>query len=190
MRKSRFIATSIASLGLITSLSATGIDRDQQPQEGLTSVIFFDVLDLPARIDEPKLRQVGDNYFVNCAMANRSSEQLLGLRLIIMIVEREGKLRKRVTWSEETPLAASSIRTIEFRPPIKDKIKGTDNLFLAIDEVIGHETIWDVVGADKALRAYSRGQHDVVPKVRTVANKYDRDRGPVVIPLKMKLPLR
>jgi hypothetical protein len=186
MGKSRLIATMIASLGLITGLSANGIDREQQPQQASTSFIFFDVLDLPARIDEPKLRQVGDSYFVNCAMANRSSEPLLGLRLIAMIVDREGKLRTRITWNEESLLAAFSIKTFEFRPPIKNKIQNTDRLFLAIDEAIGRETIWHAVDAEKALRAYSRGQHDLVPRVRTVANKYDREPGPRLIPLKEK----
>jgi len=58
----------------------------------------------------------------------------------------------------------------------------------SIDEVLGSETIWRAVDAEKALRAYSRGQHDIVPKVKAVANKDDRQFGPVVIPLKLRKP--
>ena len=166
--------------------AATRIPGQDQVDERSQRILFFDILDLPARIDEPKLRKVGDGYLLNCAIANRSNERLLGVRLILIIVDRGGKLRSRVTWSEESALADSSIKTFEFRPPIKDKIQSTDRLFLSVDEAIGRETIWHVVDAEKALRAYSRGQHDLVPKVRTVANKYDSMRGPVVIPLKEK----
>lgn len=186
MKQSRLIAILIAILGIITSLGAIGIGRDQQPDAGSSSIVFFDVLDLPARIDGPKLGKVGDGYWLNCAMANRSNEQLLGVRLILMIAGRDGKLRSQVTWNEESALAASSIKTFEFRPPIKDKIQSSDRLFLSVEEVIGRETIWHAVDAEKALRAYSRGQHDLVPKVQTVANKYDRKDNLRVIPLKEK----
>ena len=40
--------------------------------------------------------------------------------------------------------------------------------------------------AEKALRAYSRGQHDIVPKVRTVANKDDREPVRVIPKLERK----
>jgi hypothetical protein len=61
-------------------------------------------------------------------------------------------------------------------------LRDTDQLFLGIDEVIGRETIWRATGAEKALRAYSRGQHDVVPTVRTSVNSYDPRPGIMVIP--------
>ncbi|MGH3851544.1 MAG: hypothetical protein ACRDRT_17950 [Pseudonocardiaceae bacterium] len=185
MKRFRFVWMSLLVLtGPLAAFSYPALRAvtQREPNDQSRSVLFFDITDLPARIDEPKLRQVGDSYRLNCAVANRSNEQLLGMRLILMIVDREGKLRTRVTWSEESALAASSIKTFEFRPPIKNKIQSTDRLFLSVDEAIGRETIWHAVDVEKALRAYSRGQHDLVPKVRTVANKDDREPGPRLIP--------
>ena len=150
-------------------------------QEKLDSISFFEVLDLPARIDEPKLFKGKDSYSLNCAVANRSGEPLLGLRLILMIVDSAGKLRTRVSWSEESELAAYSIKTFQFNLHLKEKAQTGDRYFLAIDEVIGSETIWHAVDAERALRAYSRGQHDIVPRVKTVANKDDREKGNRVI---------
>ena len=95
-----------------------------------------------------------------------------------MTVDSAGKLRTRVTWSEESEVAAYSIKTFQFSLHLKDRAQKGDRYFLAIDEVIGSETLWRAVDSEKALRAYSRGQHDVVPKVRAVANKDDRERGP------------
>jgi hypothetical protein len=137
-------------------------------------VSYFDVLDLPARIDEPRLLQNGAGYSLTCAMANRSAEQLLGAEFILLIIDRDGKTRARINWSEESQLVAASIKTFEFHPPVKDSPHPGDRLFLSIDVVIGRDTIWHAIDSEKALRGYAHGQNDVAPKVRTAANKDDR----------------
>ena len=155
----------------------------QQP--AAQEVVFFDVTDLPARIDEPKLSK--DNELVmDCAVANRAGEPLLGVRLILLVIDPAGRLRSRIIWTERAELAMYSIKTFAFHPEIKVELRRTDQLFLGIEEVFGRETIWRAAGAEKALRAYSRGQHDVVPTVRTFANKYDSQPGVKVIRLEKK----
>jgi hypothetical protein len=150
--------------------------------EQTNAVVFFlDVSDLPARIDEPKLSRHDNEYVLDCALANRSGEQLLGIDLILLVIDPAGKLRSRVTWIERTEMPMYSIKAFAFHPDISGELRPTDRLFLGIEEVIGRETIWRATGAEKALRAYSRGQHDVVPTVRTFANKYDRP-GVLVLP--------
>jgi hypothetical protein len=151
------------------------------PPDKFTAVVFFDVADLPARIDEPKLHQTDSGFVLKCAVANRSDEQLLGLRLILLVVEPSGKLRSRITWTDASELASYSIKPITLHPTITGDLRSTDQLFLVIDEVIGHETIWSAVGAEKALRAYSRGRHNDLPTVRTVANQYDPRTQPLVM---------
>lgn len=182
MRKGRFILMAPATLcaALLVALSA----ESQTIQEQADSVSFFDVLDLPARIDEPKLLKGKERHVLNCAVANRSGEPILGLRLILMTVDSAGKLRTRTTWSEESEVAAYSIKTFQFNLHLKDKTQTGDRYFLAVDEVIGSETIWRAVDSEKALRAYSRGQHDIVPKVRTVVNKDDREKTRVIFKLR------
>ena len=169
------------------SLLANGaVSAKRQAVENKKAVTFFEVLDLPARIDEPKLLKVGERYVLKCALANRSNEQLLGVRLVLLVVDHDGKLRGRITWNEEADIADYSIKTFEFSPAIKTELQTNDRLFLGLDEVTGRETIWHVPDGEKALRAYSSGQHDVVPKVQTVANKADPGRVPVVIPLEKR----
>jgi hypothetical protein len=150
----------------------------QQP--AANEAVFFDVTDLPARIDEPKLSRNGD-FTLDCAVANRAGEPLLGIRLILLVIDPAGSLRSRVTWTERAELAMYSIKTFAFHPEIKVELHRTDQLFLGIEEVFGRDTIWRAAGAEKALRAYSRGQHDLVPMVRTFANKYDSHPGVQVI---------
>lgn len=175
----------VVSLGPSFTWLPTAATRAQEPPpDRAAAAVFFDVSELPARIDEPKLRKSDKGMVMDCAIANRSDEQLLGVRLILMVVDPAGKLRNRITWTERTELARYSIKTFELHPAIGE-LRRTDQLFLGIDEVIGSETIWRAAGAEKALRAYTRGQHDVVPTVRTFANKYDPRPGMRALPIRL-----
>src|SRR5258708_40249991 len=84
--------------------------RSEEP----SSVTFFDVSDLPARIDAPKISQRDKEFVLDCAVANRSNEELLCLRLILLILDPAGRLRGRATWTERTELAIFSIKTFSF----------------------------------------------------------------------------
>ncbi len=149
-------------------------------------VAFYDVLDLPARLDEPQLVKTGSGYGLRCAVANRSGESLMGLRLTLMLVDsaNNGRLT-RLTWNEATALSAYSIKKFEFNPPIKSDPKDA-KLFLAVDEVIGGETIWRTIDSDKLLRAYAHGQHGLIPKIQKLQNKYDKEAPPRISTLPPK----
>jgi hypothetical protein len=165
-------------VGALFSFAPPAATPQQAPAK---DVVFFDVTDLPARIDEPTLSK-GKEFNLDCAVANRAGEQLLGIRLILLVIDPSGNLRSRIIWTERAEIAMYSIKTFIFHPEMKVELRRTDQLFLGIEEVFGRDTIWRAVGAEKALRAYSRGQHDVVPMVRTFANKYDPHPGMMVIP--------
>lgn len=187
--KKATVALMISSFWIAALMTAPARARAQTPPELSRPVLFFDVLDLPARIDEPRLKKNPNQYVLSCALANRSSEQLVGLRLTLLVVESSGKVRTRISWNEAATVPAYSIKTFEFNPIIKGEISNSATLFLSIDEVIGRETIWRTVDADKLLRAYARGQHDLIPKVQTLINKVDAPRMPAAIPqLHMKPP--
>jgi hypothetical protein len=164
--------------------------RQDQPKPPATPVSFFDVLDLPARIDEPKLEKTSADQILKCALANRSGEQLVGLRLTLMFVDGGNGRITRMSWNEAAEVSAYSIKTLEFHPPLKNQPpplktqpKST-SIFLGIDEVIGRDTIWRTVDADKLLRAYARGQQGIVPKVQKLANAGDSPFNPITPPLK------
>ena len=176
-----------ASLAIwLTAFSSRVLARQELRKDRSTPVVFFDVSELPARIDEPRLRKSEKEFVLDCAVANRSGEPLLGIRLILLVIDSAGKLRSRIAWIEGPDLAMYSIKTFAFHPEITVPLRSTDQIFLGIDEVIGRETIWRAAGAEKALRAYSRGQPDVAPLVRTFANKYDPRPGMRILPLMKK----
>ena len=166
-------------------LSACSVVARQDPRPA-TPVSFFDVLDLPARIDEPKLEKTSSDQVLKCALANRSGEQLVGLRLTLLLVEGPGNGRiTRTTWNEAAEVPAYSIKPFEFHPALKGQINSV-RIFLGIDEVIGRDTIWRTVDGDKLLRAYARGLHSSIPKVQVLVNETDSPSRPALIPLLKK----
>ena len=151
------------------------------------SVNFFDVLDLPARVDEPRLVKTEGDYALRCALANRSGESLVGIRLTMLFVDAANGRVTRLTWNEATTVPAYSIKNFEFHPSVKTENSGAD-IFLGIDEVIGKETVWRTVDADKLLRAYARGQHGQIPRVQKLQNKYDKEFPRAISSTLPKLP--
>ena len=184
--KKATVALMISSFWIAASMTAPAGARAQTPPEFSRPVLFFEVLDLPARIDEPKLEKKTNQYVLSCALANRSGEQLVGLRLTLLVVESNGKVRTRISWNEAATVPAYPIKTFELTPIIRDEPGKSATLFLGIDEVIGRETIWRTVDSDKLLRSYARRQHDLIPKVQSLANKVDPPR--VAAPVSLKRP--
>ena len=159
--------------------------RQDDPKPAAQPVKFFDVLDLPARIDEPKLIKTDGDHVLRCALANRSDESLVGVRLTLLLVDAKNNGRiTRVTRNEATTLPTYSIKNFEFHPMIKDK---DAELFLGIDEALGRENVWRPVEDDKLLRAYARGQHGQILKVQKIQNKYDKE-SPRIMSREPKLP--
>jgi hypothetical protein len=178
-------------VALIILVTYPAFARQDEPKPAAQTVKFFDVLDLPARIDEPKLIKTDGEFVLRCALANRSDESLVGVRLTLLLVDSRNNGRiTRVTWNEATTLPAYSIKNFEFHPTIKDENKDAD-LFLGIDEALGRENVWRTVEADKLLRAYARGQHGQIPKVQKLQNKYDKEAPPRIMssePPKLRRP--
>ena len=163
-------------VALILLLAFSTLARQAKPPSPVRPITFFDILDLPARIDEPELERTGIAYSLTCAVANRSSEPIVGLRFELLLVEQFNRRQiTRLTWDEATSVPAYSIKIFKLHPPVKDELKA-GNLFLAVDEVVGRETIWRTVDADKLLRAYARGDHSLNPKVQKLQNKFDADK--------------
>jgi len=162
--------TVVALLMMLAACSAFARQAPSPPNA--QGVAFFDVLDLPARIDEPKLRNAAGKSVLKCALANRSEEPIAGLRLALLLVNSSNTPVAAFVWSEAVDVPAYSIKTLEFHPETMDEIKD-GHFFLAIDEVIGRESVWRSVNVRMLLEDYAHGQHSLNPKVQKVQNKFD-----------------
>lgn len=179
MNQVRLIVTQIFLLVLLGSI----VSAQQTPQSDpglqeveLFDVDFFDVLEIPARIDGLRLEVKGQTVRLTGAVANKSGEELLGLRLILLVFNSSGKLRNRISWTERSLVPGYSIDKEVLQPRSEsglEHLNAGDCLVLGIDEVIGRETIWRAVEIEKALKAHARGQSEIMPVVRTLPNKFD-----------------
>jgi len=185
-RRRRFFAAALSVALASAAWNQTSLAAYFNPQDTpAASIEFFDVLEMPARIDSPAWKATADGINLICAIANRQSEELLGMRLVLMIFDENGRYRGRINWTERAPVAAYSIEKTTLHPPGLRLRRSRDRFVLGVDEVIGRETIWRASGIEKALRAFARGQQDVMPEVRTISNKFDsRPNQLPVIPLR------
>jgi len=188
-RRRRFFvaALSVALASAAWNQTSRGGYFDRPQDTPAASIEFFDVLEMPARIDSPAWEANAGGINLICAIANRQPEELLGMRLVLMIFDENGRYRGRINWTERAPLAGYSIEKTTLHPPGLHLRGSHDRFVLGVDEVIGRETIWRASGIEKALRAFARGQHDVIPEVRTISNKFDsRPNQLPVIPLRQE----
>lgn len=179
-----------AVVALALTLACSTFARPRQTPPSVRPITFFDVLDLPVRLDEPELERNANDYTLTCAVANRSGESLIGLRFALLLIDPSNNRQiTRLTWDEVSAVPPFSIKTFKFHPQLKDELKA-GNLFLAVDEVIGQETIWRTVDAEKLLRDYARGDHSLNPKVQKLQNKFDKETPRVISsePLLLRKP--
>src|SRR5437870_3427546 len=97
-RRRIFIASTLLVALASVSWHETSRAGDRaQEERAIVDLDFFDVLEMPARIDGLGLEANGKEINLTCAIANRQGEELLGLRLILMIFDEMGKYRSRIS---------------------------------------------------------------------------------------------
>jgi hypothetical protein len=144
------------------------------------AVESFQVLELPINITNVSLMETDKGYLLKCSLANSSDNEILGLRYLLLLVDSNNVVRTAVARSEGFKLAGYAIKSVTFRNPLKLKLKRGVRLELMLEQVVGYESIWEVLKARQTLEAYSSGDYSMMPQVLRVSNQVD-------VPL---LPLR
>lgn len=166
-------AALFVSLVLLTSLPvATGNARPENTKTQTITIDFFDVPDAPISFNDTALRRTPHSCVLKFSAFNRTDEKLLGVRLILLILDLSGKLRHRVGMWERVELAGYSIKEFSFELP-KLKVKDDERAVLEVEQVIGPESIWTIIKAEDALKAYAAGEQYILPEVRRVSNHID-----------------
>ncbi|HEY3027016.1 MAG TPA: hypothetical protein VGJ55_12775 [Pyrinomonadaceae bacterium] len=98
---------------------------------------------------------------------------MLGITFLILVLDSENKVRSSGSWSAGIQVPGYTTRDLSIRVPIKLTIKNSYHVVLAPEQLIGSESIWQVMKARELTEAYARGDQYVVPKVRRVANQFD-----------------
>jgi hypothetical protein len=147
-----------------------------------SSVDFYDVQEIPLTVSDATMGYEEGGLVLKGSAANRSPERIMGARFIILVVARSGKLRSRAGWTERMALEGYSAKEFSLRLPVKLKAAPGDRTILAVEQVIGRESIWKVVNAKEAFASYATNSDFVAPDVRRVSNQGDFLPGIGVLP--------
>ena len=147
--------------------------RNPSPQTNDITIEVLPVLDLPLNIHEASLTKTERGYLLKLSLANSSELKLIGLRYSVATIDSRNQVQLLVNRTEGFSLPGYDMKTLTFKSPIKFKQKDGERLLLMIEQVVSHESIWEVVKAKDALEAYARGDYSVTPTVLRVANQVD-----------------
>jgi hypothetical protein len=137
------------------------------------SVEYLQVPDLPVSISLATLEKTEKGYVLKCAADNSSSDQILGITFLLLVVDYESKVRASVSWPAGMHLDSYSGKEFSLRVPLRLSIKSRDRVVLAPEQVFGRESIWRIMNARELIEAFAFRDEYLTPKVRKVVNQFD-----------------
>ena len=175
-RCSAVAAVVLLSLTLVSRAGTNGANAsrlqnvaDQQD----VAVDSFQVLELPLNIINVTLTHPEKGNLLKCTLANNTPYQLFGLRYLLLLVDSNGKTRASISRNEGFNIPGYGSKTLTFGTPVKLKLKSGYRLALMLEQVVGKESIWEVLKAKDTLEAYASGDYSVMPQVLRVGNQVD-----------------
>lgn len=168
----KLVVTALLLL-LFSDLNKTLATPSQQRSAESFPVDYLQVAELPLAITVPTVEKTEKGYVLRCSASNNSSEQLLGVTFLILVVDSENRMRSRGSWSPGLRVPAYATTRLSIKIPLSLSIKSRYRVVLAPEQLIGSESIWQVMKARELIEVYARGDEYVMPKVHRVANKID-----------------
>src|SRR5687768_5990492 len=97
------------------------------PQQRLADqpvpVDYLQVTELPLSITLPTVEKTEKGYLLKCSASNASSEQLLGVTFLMLVLDSENKVRGRGSWSSGVRVPAYATTRLSIRVPLSLSIK-------------------------------------------------------------------
>ena len=168
-------AVVLVSLTLLSRAGANASDSNllqNVAEQQDVAVDSFQVLDLPVNITNVALTHPEQGNLLKCTLANNTAHPLLGLRYLLLLVDSTGRIRATISRTEGFHIPGYGSKTLTFRTPLKlKKVKSGYRLTLMLEQVVGEESIWEVLKARDTLEAYASGDYSVMPQVLRVNNQ-------------------
>lgn len=159
---------------LLSNWNTAPANLSPQPSaERPIPVDYLQVPELPLSIATPTIEKTEKSHLLRCSATNSSSEQMLGVTFLILVLDSENKVRGRGSWSSGMRVPGYATTRLTIKVPLTLSIESRDRVVLAPEQLIGSESIWQVMKARELTEAYARGDEYVMPEVRRVANQVD-----------------
>ena len=169
-------AVVLVSLTLLSRAGANASDSNllqNVAEQQDVAVDSFQVLDLPVNITNVALTHPEQGNWLKCTLANNTAHPLSGLRYLLLLVDSTGRIRATISRTEGFHIPGYGSKTLTFRTPLKLKLKSGYRLTLMLEQVVGEESIWEVLKARDTLEAYASGDYSIMPQVLRVSNQVD-----------------
>ncbi|MCM3869336.1 MAG: hypothetical protein ND895_01395 [Pyrinomonadaceae bacterium] len=141
-------------------------NADQLPVEVMA------VLELPAYVTNPILIRTEKGYRLNFQISNSTDDRILGFTYLLLVFDSAGKLRTLGSRGLALELDGYATKDLTLRVPGKLEIGSSHRTMLIIQQVIGRESVWEVLNAQAMVEAHVRGDH-VAPEVKQVLDQVD-----------------
>jgi hypothetical protein len=175
-RCSAIAAVVLVSLTLVSRAGTNGANAPRLQnvvEQQDVAVDSFQVLELPLNIIDAAFTHPEKGNLLRCTLANNTPYQLFGLRYLLLQVDSNGKTRASISRNEGFNIPGYGSKTLTFGTPVKLKLKSGYRLALMLEQVVGKESIWEVLKSKDTLEAYASGDYSVMPQVLRVGNQVD-----------------
>lgn len=169
-RKALFL---LATIFLPTLLSGDAARSQDKSELAYLPVDVMQVLELPVSITNPVLSRTEKGYLLKCEISNSSNDRILGLTYLFLVLDPANKARMIASGTAAFRLAGYSTKELAFQTSKKLKLGLGDRAVLAVEQLIGRESIWVVLNSRQSLETYGRGDSYLIPEVKRMLNQVD-----------------
>jgi len=135
-------------------------------------VEIFQVYELPVTVTSVELIKLGKMYELRCTVTNNSNEKLLGFRYSLVTFDADNR-QAMMSRSEAYAITPYETKRRTIRTPLNIRSNTNLRVVVMFEQVVGTDSIWEVVKPKEALEAYLSGDYSFVPRVLKVANQVD-----------------
>lgn len=144
----------------------------QEKQSVSTKAEVTDLWGMPLRLEQVELTERDGERVLRGQATSRTDEALRGVRLLILVISDEGRVRHHINLSEALRMAGGTTAEFTFSVSGKLKVSKSERMLLAVEEATGAESIWRASEAE--LTACMTGEWPQMPEVRRIINLDDR----------------
>jgi hypothetical protein len=169
--------------GILLVACCASISYAQNQPTEIIPVEVFHVGQLPVAITV-ELVGSAKGFQLRCSMTNNSDEKLLGFRYSIVAIDSNNARTAVANRSEAWELRPYATKRKTFGTLLPTSVKNQVRVVLMLEQIVGAESIWEVIKAKDALDAYTSGDFSKEPAVLRVPNHVDV--GPPLVPIRNK----
>ena len=133
----------------------------------------FQIQQLPVIVGMVELLKTSNGYSLKCLITNNSDEKLLGFRYTLLAIDSNNLKRVLANHSEALALASYASKRKTYPAALSSSPKDDDRIVLMLEQIVGADSIWEVVKAKEALDSYASGDFSFIPSVIRVPNHVD-----------------